>query len=108
MPPPSPGPTPPPDPDPTPPPEPGPFEAGPILPIGSPKFDIFTCGRFTSGGARIEGSIVMAAEVLATTAWGGTNCRTAAFGRRPLLAAKGDRSPPPPPPAISCGAGLAT
>src|SRR3954466_15372541 len=70
-PPPLPDPTPPPEPEPIPPPEPGPFDGGPILASGSPYCDMLTCGRLTSGGAIIDGSIVSLGLGLFTTAIGG-------------------------------------
>src|SRR5439155_10034293 len=113
MPPPSPGPkpapfpdpTPPPEPDPMPPPEPGPFEGGPILASGSPQTFMLLLGNWTSGGPIRVGSISSLGFGLLTTAAGGTNCRAANFGARPLLAGVGDRSPPPPPPCCGLGFG---
>src|SRR5450756_2086243 len=46
------------------------------------------------------GSIISLGFRLFTTAIGGVNWRNACFGRRPLLAGNGERSPPPPPPCI--------
>ena len=48
------------------------------------------------------GSMVNLGFKLLTTAIGGVNWRNACFGRRPLLAGNGERSPPPPPPCMVC------
>src|SRR5271157_1319574 len=61
---------------------------------------MLTCGRFTSGGAKMLGSMASLGFRLLYTATGGVNCRSDALGRRPLLAGNGDRSPPPPPPCM--------
>src|ERR1035441_4600143 len=47
------------------------------------------------------GSMISLGFRLLTTAMGGVNCRNACFGRRPLLAGNGERSPPPPPPPMA-------
>src|ERR1700683_1686094 len=88
-----------------PPPVPRPFDGGPSPDSGSPYCAMLTCGRLTSGGATIDGSIVSLGFQLCTTAVGGVNWRGAALGRRPLLASSGDRSPPPPPPPALLWAG---
>src|SRR5512132_2163313 len=84
------GPIPPLFPEPIPPLDPVPFDGGPSFASGSPHTAIVLFGVCTSGGPIRVGSISSLGLALLTTTAGGTNCRAANFGARPLLAGARD------------------